>query len=144
MTESAKRKILLQAAAVPFRIPKAGLEFCLITSLSGKWIVPKGVIDPGETAPETAAKEADEEAGVRGQVLEDPIGGFEYEKWGMRLVVTAYLLEVTEELDQWLESDVRQRQWVDADRARQLLAADREGPLIDAAVKRLGKRDGSR
>jgi phosphohistidine phosphatase len=144
MTESAKRKILLQAAAVPFRISASGLEFCLITTLSGRWIVPKGVIDPGETAEETAAKEAYEEAGVRGQVVGEPIGGFEYEKWGMQLVVTAYLLEVTEELDRWPESDFRRRQWVDADRALQLLAADREGPLIEAAVERLGKRDGRR
>ena len=41
---------LLQAAALPFRFRNGQLELCLITSISkGRWGIPKGIIDPGET-----------------------------------------------------------------------------------------------
>jgi|TARA_Y100000588_G_scaffold346096_1_gene393868 hypothetical protein len=36
-----------QAAAVPYRLSRGGLEVCLITTISsGKWSIPKGFIDP--------------------------------------------------------------------------------------------------
>ena len=50
-------------------------EFCLITSLrKGRWGFPKGITDPGETHVETALKEADEEAGLRGRIVGDSLG----------------------------------------------------------------------
>lgn len=63
-----------QACAIPFRSVARQLEFCLITSSSGRWLFPKGFIDPGETFVEAALKEAAEEAGVHGRVLGDPVG----------------------------------------------------------------------
>jgi 8-oxo-dGTP pyrophosphatase MutT (NUDIX family) len=48
-----------QAAALPLRQGKV----CIITSSNGKrWIIPKGLIDPGHTAGEAALQEAWEEA----------------------------------------------------------------------------------
>ena len=45
---------LRQAAAIPMR----GNKICLVTSSNGKrWVIPKGLIDPGHTSAETALNE---------------------------------------------------------------------------------------
>ena len=59
-----------QAAALPI---KAG-KICLITSSNGKrWIIPKGLIEPGQTAAENALQEAWEEAGLVGSLQREPV-----------------------------------------------------------------------
>ena len=86
-----------QASAIPYRRRGEQLEFCLITSVSnGRWGFPKGLIDPGETAPQTALKEAREEAGIVGRVVGKPLGRYSYRKWNTSLAVTVFLMEVTE------------------------------------------------
>src|SRR5690349_4267028 len=64
-----------QAGMIPYRRTDTGLEILLITSKRrGNWIVPKGIIDPGETAIQSACKEAYEEAGVKGAADPQIIG----------------------------------------------------------------------
>ena len=66
-----------QAAALPLRRGRV----CLITSRNGKrWVIPKGWIEPGQTAGETALQEAWEEAGLAGAIEGEPIGSYLYEK----------------------------------------------------------------
>ena len=67
---------LLQAGAVPFRKKGSQLEFLLVTSHRGRWIFPKGIVEPGETAEQTALKEVQEEAGIRGVLLPEPVGEY--------------------------------------------------------------------
>src|SRR5947208_10839591 len=101
---------ILQACAIPFRRKGGQLEFCLITSLrKRRWGFPKGIIDKGETHLQTALKEADEEAGLRGQILGESLGEYAYAKWYNTLQVTAYQMEVTEWQDDWLEEGLRKR-----------------------------------
>ena len=83
-----------QAGCVPYRPTADGYEILLITTRKGKWTIPKGIIDLGETPEETAAKEAFEEAGVRGQIESGSIGAFEYHKWDDELTVQVFLLRV--------------------------------------------------
>ena len=98
----------------------------LITSFrSQRWIIPKGNVD-GETPPHVAAaKEAEEEAGVRGRIGEQPIGHFCYDK--LRdgefhlLEVDVYPLDVREELPQWPEMDIRARRWLLIEEAADLV-----------------------
>jgi 8-oxo-dGTP pyrophosphatase MutT (NUDIX family) len=100
---------LEQAAAVPVK----GKRVCLITSRSGqRWVVPKGVIDPGHTARETALQEAWEEAGLAGTLAPHPVGTYVYEKWGRHCRVTVFLMQVTEVYDEWPEQQARQRAWI--------------------------------
>ncbi|MBT3290352.1 MAG: NUDIX domain-containing protein, partial [Victivallales bacterium] len=62
-----------QAAALPFRWEVSGLRVLVITSSSGNsWVVPKGHVEIRETPLETACKEAEEEAGVRGTPGPEP------------------------------------------------------------------------
>ncbi|NIP86972.1 MAG: NUDIX domain-containing protein [Planctomycetales bacterium] len=126
-----------QACAVPYRHQAGQLEFCLITSSEGRWSFPKGKIDPGETATEAALKEAWEEAGLRGTLAPTPLGNFSLDKEGATLEVTAWLLEVTSCEAEWPEADRRQRRWLSAPQARQLI--DRAGwrQMIEAALRQL-------
>jgi phosphohistidine phosphatase len=101
-----------QSAAIPFRQTPAGIEVLMITTRKKRrWIVPKGVVEPDLSPADSAAKEAGEEAGVRGRVLPDPLGSYEYEKWGDICVVEVYALAVEQELDRWPEA-FRDREWV--------------------------------
>jgi len=98
-----------QAAALPLRRGRV----CLITSRNGKrWVIPKGWIDPGQTAGETALQEAWEEAGLVGALEQEPIGSYLYEKDGQRFHVTVFVMNVTSVEQDWPERDFRQRSWV--------------------------------
>lgn len=98
-----------QAAAIPFQ---AG-QISLVTSRSGKrWVIPKGMIDPGHTAAEAALQEAWEEAGLVGLLSPHPVGTFFYEKWGNVHHVLVFLLQVTDIANEWPEKHVRERIWV--------------------------------
>jgi len=101
-----------QSAVIPFRIKKRKIEVLLITSISsGKWIFPKGIIEEDLTAQESAAKEALEEAGVEGEVLDILIGEYSYKKWGGTCHVRVFPLRVEKVYDQWVESEDRERRW---------------------------------
>lgn len=53
------------AGGIVFRHGKKnGIEFLLIQDPKGRWSIPKGHIEPGETAQETALREIGEEAGL--------------------------------------------------------------------------------
>ena len=85
--------IYYQSAAVPFRCREGQLELLLITSRGKKrWIVPKGIVDPGLTPSAAAAKEAFEEAGVEGEILYPSVGTYTYPKWQGTCTVEVFLL----------------------------------------------------
>jgi phosphohistidine phosphatase len=129
---------LLQASVIPYRHRDGGPEFCLITSIrKGRWGFPKGIIDPGETAEETALKEAEEEAGLYGRIEGGPLGGYEYYKWGTVLSVTVFLMHVTAAADDWDEADVRERDWFGVEEARGRIDRVELRELLDAAAERI-------
>jgi 8-oxo-dGTP pyrophosphatase MutT (NUDIX family) len=129
---------LLQAAAIPYRLRGGAPEFCLITSIrKGTWGFPKGIIDPGETPPQTALKEAEEEAGVHGRIVGEPLGQYRYFKWGTTLLVSVYLMEVTAADPEWAEAHLRKRAWLLADEARATLTKSELRDLLDAAMERI-------
>src|SRR5436309_776855 len=98
-----------QAAAIPLHDGKV----CLITSSNGKrWVIPKGLIDPGQTAGETALQEAWEEAGLVGVLHPEPVGSYLYEKYGTTCHVIVFMMEVTAVAPDWPERSLRQRSWV--------------------------------
>src|SRR5262245_4094946 len=97
-----------QAAAIPIRDGRV----CLVNSSNGsRWVVPKGMIDPGESAAETALKEAWEEAGLVGNLRPEPVGSYVYEKFGRVCHVTVFVMEVMEESSWWPERRLRRRRW---------------------------------
>ena len=132
-----------QSAVIPWRRSGAGIEVLLITSRKRKrWVVPKGIHEPGLTAGESAAREAREEAGVAGQVSAAPVGRYEYGKWGGTCRVEVYSLRVTAVHEEWPES-FRDREWLKPEEAA---ARIREADLR-RLILRVGRvsemRDGS-
>jgi phosphohistidine phosphatase len=100
-----------QAGALPYRVLDDELELLLITSRSGRWIIPKGVIEPGATAAATACNEAYEEAGVIGAVSAQPLGAYQHKKWGGVCNVSVFSLHVATILETWPEAATRRRRW---------------------------------
>lgn len=115
-----------QFAALPWREGPHGREILLITTRGRRrWLVPKGKPMAGLTAPEAAAQEAWEEAGVRGLISPEPIGAFEHRKGSFlaarRLQVDLFPLAVTAEDDIWPEAHERERRWVSVPLALRLV-----------------------
>ena len=77
-----KRAVRAQYGALPYRFTvDAALEILLVTTRQTKrWIVPKGWPIKGLKPAKSAAREAFEEAGVRGRVGARAIGHFTYDK----------------------------------------------------------------
>ncbi len=122
-----------QSAVIPFRRTADGIDVLLIGSSKRKHlVVPKGIHEPGFSAQESAAKEAFEEAGIRGPVSANAIGSYEYEKWGATCSVTVYAQEVTELLpeQQWQESH-RGREWIHSHRAVHMVKEPNLALLIE-------------
>ena len=102
-----------QSGVIPYRRVQDQLEILLITSIRrGRWIIPKGIVEPHLSPAESACKEAWEEAGIAGQVDSKPLGSYQFVKWGGVCQVVVFLLRVETVYDQWPEQMYRQRQWL--------------------------------
>lgn len=123
-----------QAAAIPVRRNGKTFEVCLIRKRGSKtWGIPKGLVDPGDTHEETALNEALEEAGLKGRLIGDAVGIYEYEKWNSTFAVAVYLMEVLEQHDEWQEAGLRERRWTSFGEAASLLRGHPVRPLLDRA-----------
>jgi len=128
-----------QSSVIPYRLQDGRPEILIVSSSQRKhWVVPKGIRDPGLTLQESAAKEAKEEAGVEGQVAEEPLGSYRYEKWGAICTVEVFPMEVTHIIpeEEWEERH-RGREWVTPEAAQKRLRQAELKPLVAALVSRL-------
>ncbi|MBD2205271.1 NUDIX hydrolase [Calothrix sp. FACHB-1219] len=111
-------KVSKQSGVIPYRVQDGKIEVLLITSRDRrKWVMPKGDIPNGMSPPDSAAKEAWEEAGVIGTVSDRKIGTYKYRKRGKNYRVNMYLLPVEILCEDYPEAGHRQRQWVDISHA---------------------------
>lgn len=66
------------AGGVAYRAGEKGIEIAIIKTFEeGRWQLPKGIVDPGETAEQAALREVREEAGITCELIE-PIDTIEY------------------------------------------------------------------
>ncbi|XP_043718787.1 nudix hydrolase 16, mitochondrial-like isoform X1 [Telopea speciosissima] len=111
----------LVAGCIPFRWrdsednSKKIVEVLMINSTSGPGLLfPKGGWEDDETVEEAAEREALEEAGVRGELM-DLLGHYHFKsKFSHEGVCKAamFALLVKEELESWPEQSIRQRKWL--------------------------------
>jgi 8-oxo-dGTP pyrophosphatase MutT (NUDIX family) len=141
--DKAKGELRSQVAALCWRPAGTGVEVLLITSReTGRWVLPKGWAEPGAEPHLEAAREAWEEAGVRGTPEPGYLGLYAYEKVlapGGReaCMVAVYPLRVETLEKRFPEAGQRRRKWFPPERAaekvnepelRALLAAFRPAP----------------
>jgi 8-oxo-dGTP pyrophosphatase MutT (NUDIX family) len=140
-----KRAVRVQYGALPYRFARdAALEILLVTTRQSKqWIIPKGWPIKGLRPAKPAAREAFEEADVRGRVGAKSIGLFAYDKAlngnGIRVSceVRVFPLLVKRQSETWPEIEQRAVQWVAPDKALTLIRDPELKALVAAFVKRL-------
>jgi len=111
-------RVPLQYGALCWRMTRKGPRILMVTSRrSQRWVCPKGWPIKGLTPAESAAREAWEEAGVKGEVSPVGIGFYRYDKWVDRkrdvtLSVQMFPLRVTELTKRFPERDHRKTRWM--------------------------------
>ncbi|HEV7158543.1 MAG TPA: NUDIX hydrolase [Caulobacteraceae bacterium] len=132
----AVKTVGIQYAALPFRIERRRVQVLLITSrATRRWVIPKGWPIPGLTPKETAAREAADEAGLAGEVADQPIGSFHYAKrlkgdHDAAVQVIVFPFQVEAQFDDWKEQHQRIFCWLDYRRAAMMVAEPGLGRLI--------------
>ena len=125
-----ERVAIRQVAALPFRNvgpAKDDVLILLVTSRDTKrWVLPKGNLMAGIASHRAAAREAEEEAGVRGTIARKPLGRFPCRKWRSAkrfdmAKVDVFALKVTKILDTWKEQGQRERRWATRAEAAELV-----------------------
>ena len=135
----------VSAGGVAHRTENGLIEVVVIqTSSEGRWQLPKGIIDAGETPEVAALREVREEAGIACEVIE-PLDEIEY--WFVAAYdgpKKRYHKKVFFYLMKFLEGDVNdhdhevvEARWVGIDEAESMLAFESEKKLIVKAKNML-------
>jgi 8-oxo-dGTP pyrophosphatase MutT (NUDIX family) len=104
-----------------------------------EWILPKGHIEPGESAEQAAVREVQEETGIRGLVVE-PLGTIEY--WfvhtGQRVhkTVQHFVLEAVGGQLSSSDVEVERLEWVPLAEAPRRMRYSDERDLVEQAAER--------
>ena len=123
-----KGEVRTQFAALCYRVRQGKVQVLLITSRGAKrWIVPKGWPMDSKPPGAAAAREAWEEAGVRGRVTGGCLGVYSYTKemdGGEMLPVVAmlYPVEVKITADKYPEAGQRRRKWMSRKKAAKMVS----------------------
>ena len=141
---SRRQRTRQQVAAVCYRIGRRGVEFLPVQTRGGRWIFPKGGVEPGLTLAQSAALEALEEAGVHGRIEEIPFARYFRRAPDAGIsdaAVAAYLCEVTRR--EAPQEANRNPTWFSAEKAKERLRHDR-APHFGRELSRMVERACSR
>ena len=97
------------------------------------WSLPKGKLEPGESAKDAACREVLEETGVRCAPVRR-LESTHYEHQGRPKRVRWWAMTVVEDLGHTPDAEVQQVRWVDVGEARDLLSHDTDRATLDAAL----------
>lgn len=139
----------VSAGGVAYRKDRDGIEVAVIkTASEGRWQLPKGIIDPGETPEVAAVREVREEAGIVCDIVE-PLDVIEYS------FVAAYdggpktryhkkvhfflMIYVTGDVADH-DHEVSEARWVDFKEAEKMLVFESERKVVEIAANRLEAR----
>ncbi|WP_275789159.1 NUDIX hydrolase [Pararhizobium gei] len=140
-----RRPVRMQCGALCYRFKKKSAmpEMLLITSRdTGRWVIPKGWPMEGKLCHEAAAREAYEEAGVKGHASDEKIGFYMYDKGlnnGLKVecMVQVYPVVVLDMLKNFPEKGSRKLEWVSFGEAAKRVAEPALKTLILSYEQRL-------
>lgn len=123
------------AGGVVIRRDAGWTQFLLVTARRqpGEWVLPKGHIEPGESAAEAAAREVLEEAGITASLVGE-LGQLDYFTARGRLHVQFFLMAFESEGP---PGEDRDRAWLSADEARGRVRHEDARALITLAESRV-------
>lgn len=124
--------------------PSSGPRLLLIRDRFGRWTLPKGHIDPPETAAEAAVREVLEETGIETELLR-PIGIVRYLFWRDGLLcrkrVDYFLGRRTGGRLHAAEGEIDRARWVDPGEFARRVDYPNNEPIYRAALREvLGER----
>lgn len=132
-----QRPRALQLAALCHRVTKNGKEVLLVSSSSGRWILPKGWPIDGLSAAQAAQQEAWEEGGVKSTVANDTaLGSFlSHKTYETGLTVPCetkvFALDVNTVANDFPEVHKRERVWVSPSKAATMVDNDGLKSLLE-------------
>lgn len=116
----------------------SAVEVLLVTPRGGDgWIIPKGKVEARLGLRESAGREAEEEAGVRGEVDREPFDQYRHGGFEDGPLVTVFLMRVTRELSSWAEAHQRERRWATLDDVPRLVIDPGLARVMRAAADHL-------
>jgi 8-oxo-dGTP pyrophosphatase MutT (NUDIX family) len=133
----------VSAGGVVFRKQDGKVEVALISvGKKGRWQLPKGQVDSGETPEETALREVREETGLTSELLQ-PLDTVEYwyistyteDRARIHKYVHFYLMRYQSGDVEQHDNEVNEARWVEIQKALELLAFDNEKNILLGALE---------
>jgi 8-oxo-dGTP pyrophosphatase MutT (NUDIX family) len=129
------------AGGVAYRDGKSGSELVVIkTAEEGRWQLPKGIIDPGETDEKAALREVREEAGITCEIVEPIetieywfVGSYDGPKKRYHKKVSFFLMKYLSGDVADHDHEVTEARWVSFDDALTMLAFKNEKDVLEKA-----------
>ncbi len=139
-------KLQISAGGVAYRKSGTQLEVALISvGDDGRWQLPKGLVNEGESTEDAAVREVREEAGIDTEVVErlDKVEYWYFWKENDQRVryhkyVYLYLLRYKSGDVRDHDNEVNEARWVSIDAAIKMMAFDSEKKIVEKARELLG------
>jgi 8-oxo-dGTP pyrophosphatase MutT (NUDIX family) len=137
----------VSSGGVVFRMrDDGGFDVALIRTHEGRWQLPKGWVEDGESMEETARREVREETGIEANVI-GPLGEIEYwynstydpEPGRVHKFVHFYLLQYVTGSTEDHDREVLEARWVDIAEGGRMLAFKDERRIMSLALVALTK-----
>lgn len=136
------------SGGIVFRVTEDGsdIEILLIQDSKGRWTIPKGHIEPGETAKMTARREIEEETGLRKISVLAWLGKihFKYRRADKLVLMTTqiYLVQALDSHEAPIgEKWMKDIEWFSFSKALELVEYEDIGKLMLIARKRVRAND---
>jgi ADP-ribose pyrophosphatase YjhB (NUDIX family) len=124
-------------------------QVLVVNQLGTSWSLPKGHLDPGETALEAAKREILEESGVQELRLIKSLGSYERHRIGLNVleddlselkVIEIFLFKTEQEALKPQDPDNPEARWVKADEVSALLTHPKDKAFFVKIMPELGIR----
>jgi bis(5'-nucleosidyl)-tetraphosphatase len=130
------------AGAVVFRMTREGPRYLLVEARGnrGRWVFPKGHVEDGETAADTASREVTEEAGVLALPMRR-LRRVEQKQQGRRISIAYFLMAYA---GRGQPLDKRRIRWLGFDEAIEALDLEKSRRVLRSAERLISRPAGQR